>query len=92
MIVNKIITIVLIAIIAVACGNSSEEVVNAEPAFKIEAKIDTLDYKMAYLTQYVDGDFVKNDSVLIDSGMFSFSGKVESPNVQYVSFDDSDEK
>jgi len=90
--IKQIITIVGMAIIAVACGNSTEEVVNVEPVFNIEGKIDTLDYKMAYLAQYTDGDFVKSDSVAIDSGMFSFTGMVESPNVQYIMFDDSDER
>ena len=90
--IKQIITVMVMAIIAVACGNSTEEVVNAEPTFNIEGKIDTLDYKMAYLTQYTDGDFVKSDSVAIDSGMFSFTGMVESPNVQYIMFDDSDER
>ncbi len=88
--INQIITIVVVAIVAVACGNSVEEV--AEPAFNIDAKIDTLDYKMAYLAKYEDGEFVKMDSVAIDSGMFSFTGVVESPNVQYLLFDDSDER
>jgi len=84
--------IVVVVVVAMACGNSTEEIVNAEPAFSVEVKIDTLDYKMAYLTQYKDGEFVKLDSAAIDSGMFSFTGSVESPNVQYILFDDSDER
>ena len=90
--INQTMTVLVIAIFVMACGNSTEEVVNAEPAFNIEGKIDTLDYKMAYLAQYEDGDFVKSDSIAIDSGMFSFTGMVESPNVQYILFDDSDER
>ena len=90
--IKQIITVAALAIIALACGNSTEEIVNAEPAFNIEGKIDTLDYKMAYLAKYTDGEFVKSDSVAIDSGMFSFTGTVESPNVQYIMFDDSEER
>ena len=89
--INQIITIVVIALFAAACGNSTEEVKN-DPAFNIEAKIDTLDYKMAYLTKYEDGDFVKLDSIAIDSGMFSFSGAVEFPTVHYILFGDSDDR
>ena len=90
--IKQIVAVAFIAIIAVACGNSTEEIVNAEPAFNIEGQIDTLDYKMAYLSQYKDGEFVKTDSIAIDSGKFSFTGMVESPNVQYIMFDDSDER
>jgi peroxiredoxin len=89
--INQIIAALLIAVLAIACGNSSEEV-DADPAFNINAKIDTLNYKMAYLAEYKDGDFVKLDSIAIDSGKFSFTGMVESPNVQYILFDDSDER
>jgi peroxiredoxin/predicted DNA-binding protein YlxM (UPF0122 family) len=89
--IKQMIIVASVAVIAVACGNA-EETANVEPAFNIEAKIDTLDYKMAYLAQYKDGDFVKIDSVAIDSGKFSFTGKVESPNVQYIMFDDSEDR
>lgn len=89
--IKQITAIAIIAIFAIACGNSTEEV-SAVPAFNIEGNIDTLEYKMAYLAQYEDGDFVKSDSIAIDSGMFSFTGMVESPNVQYIMFDDSDKR
>ena len=82
----------MLAVIAVACGSSTEEVVNVEPAFKIDVKIDAIAYKMAYLTKYKEGEFVKSDSVVIENGAFTFTGSVESPNVQYILFDDSKER
>jgi peroxiredoxin len=89
--VNQILTLVILTIVAVACGNSTEEVIS-DPVFNITAKIDTLADKMAYLAEYKEGEFVKVDSVHIDSGMFSFTGKVKLPNVKYIMFDDSKEK
>lgn len=90
--IKQIITIIILAVMAVACGNSTEEIINTEPTFNINASIDSLSYKMAYLAKYKDGEFVKSDSVAIKSGEFSFTGNVESPNVQYILFDDSKEK
>ncbi|MBL4669838.1 MAG: AhpC/TSA family protein [Flavobacteriales bacterium] len=90
--IKQLITIVMLAVIAVACGSSTEEVVNVEPAFKIDVKIDAIAYKMAYLTKYKEGEFVKSDSVVIENGAFTFTGSVESPNVQYILFDDSKER
>ena len=89
--VNQFLTVIIVAIVLAACGNSKDKVALG-PTFKIKAKIDTLDYKMAYLAKSQEGELVKVDSALIDSGMFSFSGMVELPTVQYVMFDDSKEK
>ncbi|MBL4669911.1 MAG: DUF4369 domain-containing protein [Flavobacteriales bacterium] len=90
--VKQIIAIIIFATVFISCGNSNEEVANVVPTFNIEAKIDSLAYKMAYLAQWKDGDFVKSDSIAINKGSFSFTGSVESPNVQYILFDDSDDK
>jgi len=90
--IKQIITIVTLALIAAACGNSTTEETDTAPGFSINAKIESLDYKMAYLAQWVDGGFVKSDSVLIQNGTFFFAGSVESPSVQYILFDDSKER
>jgi peroxiredoxin len=89
---RQIITIITLALIAFACGNSAEESVSSEPGFSIDVKIDSLTHQTAYLAQYKDGGFVKSDSVAIKNGTFSFSGKVEFPNVQYILFSDSKDR
>lgn len=90
--IKQIITVLTLAVIAVACGNSTEEVIDAGPAFSINAKIDSLNYATAYLAQYKAGGFVKSDSVTIENGEFAFKGSVESPSVQYILFDDSKDR
>jgi len=90
--IKKVFSFLVIISVAVACGNLTGEKADSNLTYHIEAKIDTLDYKMAYLAQWVDGGFLKSDSVLIQNKTFSFNGSVESPNVQYILFDDSDER
>lgn len=90
--IKQIIISTILAVVAVACGNSTEEGLDAIPSFTINASIDSLTYSTAYLAQYKDGGFVKSDSVLIEGGYFSFTGSVESPNVQYILFDDSKDR
>jgi peroxiredoxin len=89
--INQILALIVVALVAVACGSTTDEKM-ADPVFSISAKIDTLDYEMAYLAKYKEGGFVKLDSTLIDGGSFSFSGMVKLPNVQYIMFDDRKEK
>lgn len=89
---RQIITIITLALIAYACGNSAEESVSSDPGFTIDVKIDSLIHQTAYLAQYKDGGFVKSDSVTIENGTFSFAGKVASPNVQYILFNDSKDR
>jgi peroxiredoxin/outer membrane lipoprotein-sorting protein len=89
--INQLLTLIVVALFAVACGSPTEEKVDG-PVFSIAAKIDTLDAKMAYLSKYKDGNFVKLDSSVIDSGRFSFAGMVKLPNVQYLMFDEGKEK
>jgi peroxiredoxin len=88
--INQFITLIGLAIVIFSCGSSTEGVAS-DPVFNIIAKIDTLDYKVAYLAKYEDGEFVKKDSTVIDSGMFSFTGMVNFPNSQYIMFGDSKE-
>ena len=67
--INQILTGAIVAIVMVACGNSTEEKSTA-PAFTITAQIDTLDYKIACLGKYTAGAFAVLDSTTIDSGQF----------------------
>ena len=90
--IRQIVTIIVLAIISAACGNLTEEVVDVAPSFTINARIDSLTYSTAYLAQYKDGGFVKSDSAVIEGGTFSFAGSVESPNAQYILFDDSKDR
>ena len=91
-ILKHLFTLAIGSILLFSCGNSTEEVTQADPAFTIEAKIDTLASKTAYLAKYKEGNFLKLDSTTIDSGRFSFSGRVKLPNVQYIMFDERKEK
>ena len=90
--IKQIVAIIIIALVAVACGNSTEKALITTPSFTITASIDSLAYSTAYLAQYKDGGFVKSDSAVIEEGTFSFTGSVESPNVQYILFDDSKDR
>ena len=90
--IKQLITIVTLALIVCACGDSKEGAVGNKSSFTINAKIDSINYKTAYLAQYKDGRFVKSDSVVIESGVFSFTGSVKFPSVQYILFDDSKER
>lgn len=90
--IKQIVAIIIIALVAVACGNSTEKALITTPSFTIMASIDSLAYSTAYLAQYKDGGFVKSDSAVIEEGTFSFAGSVESPNVQYILFDDSKDR
>ena len=90
--IRQIVTVIVLAIMSVACGNSTKEVVDAISSFTINASIDSLTYSTAYLAQYKDGGFVKSDSAVIEGGTFSFAGSVESPNAQYILFDDSKDR
>lgn len=83
-----------IVLTVASCGNSTKEVAAEETkpsAFNIEAKIDSLNYKQAYLSDRKDGQWVKLDSVAIENGSFSFTGKVTYPKMHYILFDDSRE-
>jgi peroxiredoxin len=62
------------------------------PGFTIEAKVDSLDYKIAYLSKYEGGEFIKLDSAKINKGVFSFQGKVEFPELHFILFNDSEER
>tara|TARA_B100000809_G_scaffold256408_1_gene296332 strand:+ start:1238 stop:2368 length:1131 start_codon:yes stop_codon:yes gene_type:complete len=90
--IKQIVAIIIIALVAVACGNSTEKALITTASFTITASIDSLAYSTAYLAQYKDGGFVKSDSAVIEGGTFSFAGSVESPNVQYILFDDSKDR
>tara|TARA_B100000809_G_scaffold116679_1_gene114905 strand:- start:126 stop:1259 length:1134 start_codon:yes stop_codon:yes gene_type:complete len=89
--INQILTLLVIALVTVSCGDSTEDLA-CKSGFIINAKIDTLDYNMAYLAKYKDGAFVKMDSTVIDRGMFSFAGMVNFPNTQYIMFGGSKER
>lgn len=90
--IKQIFAITAIATLLFSCGSASEEATSIKASFKIDAKIESLAYKTAYLAQYKDGGFVKSDSVAVENGAFSFVGSVESPSVQYILFDDSKER
>ncbi|MDG1476126.1 MAG: TlpA disulfide reductase family protein [Vicingaceae bacterium] len=89
---KQILTALIVALIAFACGNSTENIEEVKPSFTIDAKIDSLTSQTAYLAQFKDGGFVNTDSATIENGMFSFKGSVESPNVQYILFNDSKDR
>ncbi|MCC7331776.1 MAG: AhpC/TSA family protein [Flavobacteriales bacterium] len=75
----------------VACQNDEKEQIK-EPEFGITAEISDLNYKTAYLNDFIDGELIKLDSCSIVGGKFSFKGKVELPEVRYINFNDGKER
>jgi peroxiredoxin len=61
--------------------------------FLIKGTIKGLRQKVAYLVTYKDGGAVKLDSSVVDTakGTFSLHGKVETPDLMFISFPDGSE-
>ena len=88
----KTIAMLLSASLLFACGGeTSQEVENKEPSFSISANIGGLSYKKAYLSEFKDGEMMKLDSADIIDGKFSFTGKVDMPEVRYIGFNEGKE-
>ncbi|MBI2279324.1 MAG: AhpC/TSA family protein [Bacteroidetes bacterium] len=75
-----------------SCGGNQEIEENQEPAFEIQASLTSLPYQKAYLSEYKDGEMVNLDSADVKDGKFSFKGKLDLPEVRYVSFNEGKEK
>tara|TARA_R110001592_G_scaffold148998_1_gene374360 strand:+ start:4905 stop:6032 length:1128 start_codon:yes stop_codon:yes gene_type:complete len=74
-----------------ACGNNEKATEEKEAAFTINANLTDANYRMAYLSQYKDGEMVKLDSSVITEGKFSFTGKMDLPEVRYINFNEGKE-
>ena len=76
--------------IMLSCGDSTDSnTADVNSAFTINAKIDSIDFKIAYLCNVIDGELVKVDSMAIQDGQFSFSGTTQLPEVHYIAFDNA---
>ncbi|MCB9361213.1 MAG: AhpC/TSA family protein [Flavobacteriales bacterium] len=71
-----------------ACGNNEKHSDTQEPAFSINASLTDANFKMAYLSEFKDGQMVNLDSSVITDGKFSFSGKMDLPEVRYIKFNE----
>lgn len=74
-----------------ACGNNEKVTEEKEEAFTINASLTEANFKMAYLSQYKDGEMIKLDSSAITEGKFSFTGKMDLPEVRYINFNEGKE-
>ncbi len=81
-----LLTALLVTTFAFIIPKKSIRFSDANPSFTITAKIDTVNYKMAYLAVWEDGDFKKLDSCVVENGEFKFNGKVNSPKYVYILF------
>ena len=74
-----------------ACGNNEKAPEEKEAAYTINATLTDANFKMAYLSQYKDGEMIKLDSSAITEGKFSFTGKMDLPEVRYINFNEGKE-
>lgn len=70
-----------------ACENNESTKEN-EPSYTINASLTDANFKMAYLSQFKDGQMIKLDSSAITEGKFSFTGKMDLPEVRYINFNE----
>jgi len=77
-----------IILFAVACGGPRRQ-----DGFLINGKISGLRQKVAYLVTYKDGGAAKVDSSAVDTvkGTFRLHGKVETPDLMFITFPDGSE-
>lgn len=59
-----------------------------EAGYEIDGKVDGLKDSYVYLKKVENNDWVKVDSVKAEAGKFSFEGKLESPEMFTLTFDD----
>jgi peroxiredoxin len=80
----KKIVFAAVVLSAFACGSPKQD------GFVINGTIKDLKQKEAYLVTYKDGMAVKLDSATVDTlnGTFTLQGKVEAPNLMYITFTD----
>ena len=79
---KKIIWTALLALLLGACTQN-----NPTDRFTIKGHLDQLPEGMVKLSSIVDGNPVVIDSVQSKNGEFEFSGKVQSPELYLISFD-----
>lgn len=79
--------------ILIASNVKAENKLVDEPAgYTLHVKIDDLKFKMAYLTKYEGGKFVKMDSATIKEGEFTMYGYLNSSRMCLIKFDDVKER
>ncbi|MCB0408949.1 MAG: AhpC/TSA family protein [Flavobacteriales bacterium] len=87
----KNLTYILASSLLIACGGEQNTDENKEPSYTINATLGGLSYQKAYLNEFKDGDMQKIDSCDIKDGHFSFSGKMDMPEVRYINFNEGKE-
>lgn len=77
-----------IVLFSFACSGPRQQ-----DGFVIKGSIKGLSQKVAYLVTYKDGGAVKLDSSVVDTnkGTFSLHGKVETPDLLFITFPDGSE-
>ncbi|HEC43247.1 MAG TPA: AhpC/TSA family protein [Bacteroides sp.] len=77
---NKVIVFLSALFLLSACGSQS--------GYKLKGTIEGAADVTVYLQQRIDKEYVSIDSVITVDGTFEFSGKVEIPDVYYISIPD----
>lgn len=61
------------------------------PSYTLRVKLDSAEGK-AYLSQRIKGDWIKQDSAVIENGACQFKGVVQNPEIYYLSVSTKKEK
>jgi peroxiredoxin len=81
---------IVVSLIVFSCSNK-EDAKDNEPSFTINASLTDASFKMAYLSEFKEGQMINIDSSAITEGKFSFSGKMDLPEVRYIKFNEGKE-
>jgi peroxiredoxin/DNA-directed RNA polymerase subunit F len=81
---------IAVSLIVFSCSNK-EDAKDNEPSFTINASLTDASFKMAYLSEFKEGQMINIDSSAITEGKFSFSGKMDLPEVRYIKFNEGKE-
>ena len=72
-----------------SCGGNGETY--KDSSYNIQASLTSLSYKKAYLSEKKSGEMIKVDSSDVIGGKFSFKGKLDLPELRYISFNEGEE-
>ncbi len=74
--------IILASLMITACGDAGRQ------SFTIDVAVEGVDGKQLKLERRVDGAWVSLDSTIVENGAASFAGKIQVPEVYFLSLED----
>ena len=81
---KKILLFLIAGLFVMAC-NSQKTDSDVSGGFQISGKIENAD-SLLYLSQFKDGELLTLDTAVVVNGVFTFSGKVDFPEMYYIAF------